>query len=62
MTIKREGRTQLVGYAHEHKLVEGITIARKMDLEALRALVEKHRNAATQKTATTAEEKDSEEG
>jgi len=61
MTNKREGRTQLVGYAHEHKLVERITIARKMNLEALRTLVEKHRNTATQKTATTAEEKDSEE-
>lgn len=44
---KPEGRTQLVGYAMQHGLVERITEARKMRLDALRTLVEKHRASST---------------
>lgn len=42
---KIEGRTQLVGYAITHRLVENISTARKMDLEQLRRVVELHRTA-----------------
>lgn len=43
MTLKKEGRTQLVGYAMKHMLVAKVSLARTMDLETLRALVEAHR-------------------
>ena len=45
MKPKVEGRTQLVGYAYGHGLVQKIGEARKMDLEALRRIVELHRQA-----------------
>lgn len=38
-----EGRTQLVGYAMHHRLVEGVTKARKMSLAELRRIVTRHR-------------------
>lgn len=43
MTTKIEGRTQLVGYAVMHRLVETNTKARQMPLEDLRRVVELHR-------------------
>lgn len=42
---KVEGRTQLVGYAVMHRLVETNTKARQMPLEHLRRVVELHREA-----------------
>lgn len=45
MTAKIEGRTQLVGYAVMHRLVETTTKARQMPLENLRRVVELHRKA-----------------
>lgn len=45
MTTKIEGRTQLVGYAVTHRLVETNTKARQMPLEDLRSVVELHRKA-----------------
>jgi hypothetical protein len=45
MTTKIEGRTQLVGYAMQHKLTDRISEARQMPLEDLRRLVELHRLA-----------------
>lgn len=49
MKPKPEGRTQLVGYAHMHGLVARISEARAMDLEALRRIVELHREATAKK-------------
>lgn len=42
---KVEGRTQLVGYAVMHRLVETNTKARQMPPEHLRRVVELHREA-----------------
>lgn len=41
--VKKEGRTQLVGYATRYSLVKTATEARSMDMEKLRGLVEAHR-------------------
>lgn len=41
----KEGRTQLVGYATQNRLVESITTARKMNIDRLRDIVELHRKA-----------------
>lgn len=45
MSDRKEGRTQLVGYAYAHGLAKSTTEARKMDLEHLRRVVELHRKA-----------------
>jgi hypothetical protein len=71
MNMKVEGRTQLVGYAVMHRLVDGVTKARQMPLDTLRSVVELHRKAVASQNkkdsiddaslATTAKEKDRDE-
>lgn len=50
---RREGRTQLVGYAHKHGIVQSLTAGRAMDLDVLRRMVEEHRQKNAE--ATTAD-------
>lgn len=44
--VKKEGRTQLVGYATKNMITKTVAEARNMELEKLRGLVEAHREVA----------------